>query len=168
MNKAQFVSKIANTIISSDRQKIVLTVGCGGSHAIASHFSAELVGTFMNKERKAYPSISLFSDPTITSAISNDFSFEKIGQRFLDSFAKTALMLVAFTTSGKSQVIVNSLNFASQNDIPTFLITGPNKDQACLEFADYSFLSQFDSVSKIQEDHLALIHSICQIIEVTG
>ncbi len=161
-----FCKKISNDIIKSQGSKIILTIGCGGSHSIASHLTSELVGTFKNKKRKAYPSISLFSDPSISSAISNDFCFEDLSKRYIESFLGLSLMLVAFTTSGSSPVILNALKYAKEKNLKSYLITGPNKKQSALKYTDFYYLSKFSSTSDIQEDHLKIVHKICENIEL--
>tara|TARA_B100000579_G_scaffold379060_1_gene346140 strand:+ start:1008 stop:1526 length:519 start_codon:yes stop_codon:yes gene_type:complete len=160
-----FADQLAQVISKKDDPRLVHTVGCGGSHSIASHFTAELIGTFKDRTRKPYPSIVMFSDPSTTTAISNDFSFETIPERYIQSFARIPSILIAFTTSGNSKVIVNSLLNAQLNSMPTYLITGFRKDALAIKYADFVYHSEFQSVSEIQEDHLSLVHKICTNLE---
>ena len=109
LNPEDFSKELSEVIYNPINPKLVITVGCGGSHSLASHFTAELIGTYIDRKRIPYPSLNMFADQSTTSAISNDFSFEEVPWRFLKSFEKIPSILVAFTTSGKSPVIVNSL-----------------------------------------------------------
>ena len=54
--------------------KIIL-FGNGGSAADAQHIAAEFIGRFQ-KERKSYPAISLTSDSSVITSLSNDYSFD--------------------------------------------------------------------------------------------
>jgi len=62
----------------------VLLCGNGGSAADCQHVAAELVGRF-RKERKGYPAIALTTDSSVLTAWSNDYHFETVFSRQIES-----------------------------------------------------------------------------------
>ena len=64
----------------------IIFMGNGGSAADAQHLNAELVGSF--KKRKAIPSISLTTDTSVITSISNDLNYKFIFSRQIESIAK--------------------------------------------------------------------------------
>ncbi len=58
----------------------VLACGNGGSAADAQHFVAELVGR-LSIERRSFPAISRRSDPSVVTAVGNDYGYEHLFSR---------------------------------------------------------------------------------------
>ena len=58
--------------------KKLLIAGNGGSAADAEHFSAELIGSYLERKRKPLACISLSSNTSTLTAISNDYSYKKV------------------------------------------------------------------------------------------
>jgi D-sedoheptulose 7-phosphate isomerase len=86
----------------------VFWCGNGGSAADCQHLSAELIGRF-KINRKPYRSISLTTDTSAITAISNDFSYEKVFSRQLEGLGTKKDLLFVFSTSGNSKNIINAM-----------------------------------------------------------
>ncbi|MCV5689900.1 SIS domain-containing protein, partial [Escherichia coli] len=65
----------------------ILICGNGGSAADAQHLAAEFVGRY-EAERRALPAIALTTDTSALTAIANDYSFERVFSRQVESLAK--------------------------------------------------------------------------------
>mgnify|MGYP003303759550 CR=1 FL=1 len=65
----------------------ILFCGNGGSAGDAQHMAAEFIGRFM-KERKSFPAIALSADSSIVTALGNDYGFENIFSRQVESLIK--------------------------------------------------------------------------------
>ncbi len=82
------IDVVYNIIINSlENEGKLMFCGNGGSAADSQHLSAELVGRYM-KNRKPLPSIALTTDTSVITAISNDFSFDEIFSRQIESVGK--------------------------------------------------------------------------------
>ena len=92
--------------------KIIL-FGNGGSASDAQHIAAELVVKY-KKKRKSIPAISLSTDTSALTAIGNDFSFNEIFSRQLESIGKPGDIAIGITTSGKSKNVINALKLAKK------------------------------------------------------
>ena len=80
------IDEVAKAIINAYQNgKKVLWCGNGGSAADAQHLACELVSKFL-MNRTALKSIALTTNTSIMTAISNDFTFDKIFERQVCGF----------------------------------------------------------------------------------
>src|SRR6195256_3937023 len=84
--------------------KLVL-FGNGGSAADALHLSAELV-VRLRAERPGLPALALTTNPSVLTAAGNDYGFERIFSRQIESLVASKDILVALSTSGNSPNIL--------------------------------------------------------------
>ncbi|MBK1695465.1 sugar isomerase [Chromatium weissei] len=137
--------------------------GNGGSAGEATHLSGELIGPFLNKTRRPLPAIALGFDPSASTAIANDFTFDAIFARQLTALARSGDVLWALSTSGRSANIVNALNAANERSLLTVLLTGAAHSE--LPTADIILAVPSRDTPRIQELHLVLGHFMCEMIE---
>jgi D-sedoheptulose 7-phosphate isomerase len=138
--------------------------GNGGSASEISHLAVELIGRFKNN-RNPLPSISLNSDSTAITCIANDFGYDQIYSRQLDGLAKPGDLLVALSTSGKSENIVNVLKMARSKGVTSISLLGKGGGTA-LDISDHFILVKSDETARIQEIHLLIGHTFCEFAEL--
>lgn len=158
------IEKAIDILISTlkDGNKI-LVAGNGGSAADSQHFVGELVGRFL-MERRALPAVALSTNTSILTSIGNDYSFDKIFSRQIEAIGKKGDALIAISTSGNAPNLVNAVNTAKELSIKTVGLLG--KDGGKLgKLVDIPIIVPLTSTPRIQEIHIIIIHSICQIIE---
>lgn len=154
------VSIILNTV---KNKKTIFIAGNGGSAAQAIHFSAELVGRF-EKDRPGIHSICLNQNISNLTAISNDYCFEDIFSRQLETFAKLGDCLILLSTSGNSPNIINAAKISKTLNIPIISLTGKNGGKL-ISISDVNININGNRVSHIQEVHLLILHMFCVYIE---
>ena len=93
----------------------------------AQHLTAELVGQYLNHRRKPISAISLTTNTSTITSISNDKNYNFIFSRQVKAIGKNTDILFAISTSGRSKNVINSLKTAKENGIKTILLTGQNK-----------------------------------------
>ncbi len=64
----------------------LLLLGNGGSASDAQHIAAELVGRYL-KERKGLPAIALSADPSVLTALGNDYGYSEVFRRQVEALA---------------------------------------------------------------------------------
>lgn len=161
-NKKNVVEKIALEIASCIKSgNKILICGNGGSAADSQHLAAELVGRFI-KERKAYPAISLTTDTSILTSLSNDYSFDKVFERQVEAIGEKGDILIGFSTSGNSKNVISAFELAKKKGIKTIGILGKRGKIAklCDIFFDID-----GTTPRVQEIHSILIHIICEMVE---
>ncbi len=159
----KLIEQISNTIASAfDSGNKVLICGNGGSTTDAMHFAEELTGRF-RKERRALPAISL-TDPSHITCVANDYGFEEIFARGVEAYGKKGDVLIAISTSGNSQNIINVVKRAAEKKMITFGLLG--KDGGKLnEKCDLQLIAPGKTTDRIQEIHIAVLHIIIETIE---
>ncbi len=158
------VEKAGDILVESIKNgnKVILA-GNGGSAADAQHFAGELVGRFII-ERDGLPAISLCTDPTIVTSISNDYGYEELFSKELIALGRTGDVFVAISTSGNSLNCIKALKTASERGIKTIGFLGGNGG-TMKSLCDVPLIVPVNSTPRIQEIHTFTVHLLCQIIE---
>lgn len=160
----QQIESLAKMIISKNEEgKKILICGNGGSAADSQHFATELVVRF-EKNRIPIRAIALTTDTSIITACSNDYSFDYIFSRQIESLGNPGDILISFSTSGNSKNVINAINKAKELKIYTFSFIGKNGGQI-KNISDQFILVPFDETYLIQEIHTILYHTICSYID---
>jgi len=160
-NKIQdAVLEIYNSLI--DGNKIYL-FGNGGSAADAQHIAAELIGRY-KIERKSIPAVSLTTDTSILSSLSNDYSFETIFSRQCESLVDKNDIVIAISTSGNSKNVINGIITAKKKGAKIIGLLGNNGGEM-KNLIDIPIIVNSSSTDKIQEVHRIIYHIICDLIE---
>jgi len=158
--------KIAEVIVAALRAgKKLLIIGNGGSAADAQHIAAEIVGRY-KQERPAYAAMALTTDTSALTAISNDYGFEQVFARQVEGLGQRGDVLLALSTSGRSQNILAALRVARERGLVTIGFTGL-KGEALGASCDHLLVAPSDDTPVIQQIHLAIAHGICDEIEQT-
>ena len=158
------ISLCANKMHKSLKSgKTIIWCGNGGSAADSQHLSAELVGRFLNN-RKALKSLALTTDTSALTAISNDFSFEKIFERQLEALGNSGDVLILISTSGNSLNLINAAKLAKKRKIFVIGLLGKNGGKL-KKYCNEHILIRSKSVPRIQEMHILVGHILCLLIE---
>jgi D-sedoheptulose 7-phosphate isomerase len=151
---------IAAALLSGHK---LLACGNGGSAADASHLTTEFVARF-DRERRAYPAISLAAHGGDLTAIGNDYSFADLFARQVQAYGRPDDVLAVFTTSGKSENIFRALGAAKDLRVKTIAFLGRDGGK-CAGLADVELLVGSRITARIQEGHKFLLHTICELVE---
>ena len=129
----------------------------------AMHFAEELTGKF-REERKPLPAISI-SDPSHITCVGNDYGFQFVFSKYLEGIGKSGDVLLAISTSGNSENIINAANYAKANNIKVVSLTG--KDGGKLsDLSDIEIrVPHFGYSDRIQEIHIKAIHILILLTE---
>lgn len=142
----------------------VISCGNGGSHCDAVHFSEELTSLY-RKKRSGYPAISI-SDSSYISAVGNDFGYEEVFARFIQSLGCSGDVLLAISTSGNSLNIIKAIQESKKKNMKIIVLTGNNGGKI-KELSDIEICIPYYGYSdRIQEMHIKIIHILILIIEI--
>ena len=141
----------------------VFFCGNGGSSADCHHFAGELLGRY-SKNRQSLPAINLSSDAATITCIANDYGFDNIFDRQLESLGNEGDVLIAFTTSGKSQNVINALRAAQVKKMKTISFCGDFIDNV-RECSDLLISLESNKTARIQEAYYFILHFVCEIID---
>ena len=141
----------------------ILTCGNGGSAADAMHLAEELVGRFKNN-RRSLPSISLNSDTTLLTCIGNDFGFDQVFSRQIESLANQNDLLICFSTSGNSPNILRALEAAKVSRVKSVALLGKGGGKA-KGLANLEIIVASNDGGRVQEAHTLILHALLEVIE---
>jgi D-sedoheptulose 7-phosphate isomerase len=154
--------KISKSILSSGK---LLLCGNGGSAADAQHLAAELLVRLRpNINRAPISAIALSLDISTITACGNDYSFDDIFERNLRAIGRPGDCLLAISTSGNSNNIINAMKAAPDLDIHVFGFLGKGGGQ-CLTLCENAFLVPSDDTAAIQESHITAGHALMEAVE---
>jgi D-sedoheptulose 7-phosphate isomerase len=156
----QAIDAIARAFRSGHR---VLVFGNGGSAADAQHVAAEFVGRFQ-RERRALAAVALTTDPSILTAIGNDYAYDRVFARQIEALGESGDIAFGITTSGSSANVIEAFRIAKARGLTTVALTGRDGGEAG-RMADIHVNVPDDSTARAQEVHRTLLHAICEIVE---
>jgi len=141
----------------------ILVFGNGGSAAQAQHFAAEMVNKFL-KIRLPLKAISLTTDTSALTSISNDSSFEYVFSRQIEALGEKGDVAFAISTSGNSPNVIKAIEAAKGKELLTVGFTGREGGKLA-QLVDYLLDVPSESTPRIQEAHLLLLHLLAQELE---
>ena len=158
--------EVGDLIVSSILQGgKVLLCGNGGSAADAQHLTAEfLVRLTSDVNREGIPAICLLQDSSTFTATINDFDTSNLFKRNLQTLSKPEDILLAISTSGNSENIIQVLKAAKEINIKTVGFLG-SKGGESLKHCDLSFVVPSDKTARIQEVHITAGHAVIEYVE---
>lgn len=158
------VEQIARELISCYKHDgKVLWCGNGGSAADAQHLAAELTGRYYY-DRPPLFSEALHVNTSYVTAVANDYSYDEIYSRLTKAMGRKGDILIGLSTSGNSTNVVNALKVANEIGMITVGFTGEGggKMKDCCK---YLVAIPSKDTPRIQECHMLLGHSICELVE---
>ena len=146
-------------------KKKIFICGNGGSASDAEHLSTEfLVRLRPNVNRRAFPIINLGNNLSFLTACSNDYNFEMVFQRSLESLVAKGDILWVLSTSGNSKNIIKVLKYAKSKKIKTVSFLGKNGGLA-KKYSDINLVIPSNNTARIQEIHKFIGHFILEHTE---
>ncbi len=158
------VAQAAETIVDCfENGGTVFFCGNGGSAADAQHLAAEFSGRYLI-DRPGLPAIALTTNSSALTAIGNDYGYDDVFARQLESLGAPGDVLVAITTSGKSPSIRTAVGAADALGMTVIGMTG-EKGADFAALCDIALVSPSASTPNIQEAHIAMGHAFCLLVE---
>lgn len=162
-NKDKIVAAVKIVTKSFKKNHKVVFFGNGGSAADSQHIAAEFIGRFQ-KERKALPAIALTTDTSILTALGNDYGFDIIFARQIEGLAQKGDVAFGISTSGNSKNVIEGIKKAKRMGLTTISLTGGLGGKLA-KLTDVSIVVPSKKTARIQESHLCIAHTICELVE---
>ena len=137
--------------------------GNGGSAADAQHLAAELV-VRLHADRPGLPALALTANTSVLTAAGNDFGFEQIFSRQIESLVESGDILVAISTSGTSPNVVRGIEAGARRGAFRVALTGETGG-ALADKVDLLLNVPSRDGQRIQESHITIGHIACSLIE---
>ena len=141
----------------------VFWFGNGGSATQALHFATELVGRF-ERERPGIRSYALVADTSLITAVANDYSFDVIFARQIESLCRPGDVAIGLSTSGNSANVLQGVDAAASMGALTVGFTGGEGGKLARS-VDIPIVVPHPRTCRVQEAHLFLGHTLCELVE---
>ncbi len=141
----------------------VFSCGNGGSMCDAMHFAEELTGRY-RKNRRGYAAVAI-SDPSHLTCVANDFGYDYVFSRYLESHGSAGDCLLAISTSGKSPNVLKAVESARSLEIKVIVLTGKSgsemesRSDVCICTPGGAF------ADRVQELHIKVLHILIEMVE---
>lgn len=144
----------------------IMSCGNGGSACDALHFSSEMLNRFKH-ERPSLPAIALTADVATLTSIANDYSYNEVFAKQIRALGQPQDILLALSTSGNSQNVLNAIKAAHDRQMIVVALTGGEggKIPSLLRDNDIEVRVPSTDTARIQETHLLIIHCICDAVD---
>lgn len=157
---AQFAEKSAAALRGGGK---LVFFGNGGSAADALHLAAELV-VRLRTERPGLAALALTANPSVLTAAGNDYGFERIFSRQIESLLASNDILVALSTSGNSPNVIRGVEAGRIRGAYLVAFTGETGGQLASK-VDLLLNVPSQDAQRIQECHITIGHIACSLIE---
>jgi D-sedoheptulose 7-phosphate isomerase len=157
---AQFAEKSAAALRAGGK---IVFFGNGGSAADALHLAAELTVRLRN-DRQGLAALALTTNPSVLTAAGNDYGFERIFSRQIESLVAPQDVLVALSTSGDSANIVLGVEAGRARGAYLVAFTGETGGKLAGKI-DLLLNVPSRDAQRIQECHITIGHIACALIE---
>ena len=137
--------------------------GNGGSAADAQHLAAEFSGRYL-VDRPGLPAVALTTNSSAVTAIGNDYGYDEVFSRQLEGMGAPGDVLVAITTSGRSESVRRAVREAHKLKMTVIGMTGA-KGSEFAAMCDVALITPSATTPNIQEGHIAMGHAFCLVVE---
>ncbi len=138
-------------------QKKLIFIGNGGSAAIASHQALDFFNNLKIRTQT-------FNDPSLLTCLANDFGYEEVFAKPISMFAERGDILVAISSSGKSENILRAVEVAIQKECWIITMSGFGKYNPLKEMGDVNFYVPSESYIIVEASHSLYLDFILEML----
>ncbi len=135
----------------------LLFIGNGGSSSIASHMAIDF---WKNGGVRALA----FNDGVLLTCLSNDYGYEHVFEKSIEMFAEEKDILIAISSSGKSENILRGVTAASKKGLKIMTLSGFDKDNPLRRLGDINFYVPSVNYGHVEIMHLSICHCFVDTI----
>jgi D-sedoheptulose 7-phosphate isomerase len=139
----------------------LIFIGNGASASIASHMAADF---WKNGKIRAIA----FNDAALLTCVANDFGYNQVFEKSIEMFADPGDILVAISSSGKSENIIRGARMARSKGCSVITLSGFSKRNPLNSLGDINFYVPFSSYGQVEVVHHSICHCILDTIVSTG
>lgn len=163
------LSRVRNSLLlCAERGFQVLTIGNGGSAAIADHWSCDHTKG-VRGDTRLFPNVrSLAQNVSMVTAIANDISYDEIFSQQINYCQEDYALVLAVSSSGNSPNIVKGLQAARDRGYGTIAFVGFDGGKVVKDnMADYILHVKSNNYGVVEDCHQILMHIVAQNLRTT-
>jgi len=152
---AEIVGQLVMT--QTENGKKIIFIGNGASASISSHMATDY---WKNGGMRAMA----FNDASLLTCLSNDCGYENVFGKSVEMFADEGDILVAISSSGKSENILNGVRAARKMGAHVVTLSGFKSDNPLRSMGDFNFFVPDEEYGPVEIIHLSITHCILDAI----
>ena len=158
LNFFDAIEKVCDLIIlETTAGHKLMFIGNGASAAISSHMSTDF---WKNGGMRAIA----FNDSSLLTCLGNDYGYEYIFEKSVEMFADEGDILVAISSSGKSENILRGAHSAKSKGCSVVTLSGFESDNPLFSLGDFNFYVPDKSYGPVEIIHQSICHCILDAI----
>jgi D-sedoheptulose 7-phosphate isomerase len=178
--KAEEILQLRRTVLTADGARLaecaramagrfaaggrLLAFGNGGSATDAQQLATMFLAP--GGEATPLPALSLASDASVLTALSNDIGVDVVFARQIAAFGAARDIAIGLSTSGNSENLLRAFDEASRRGLLTIGIAGYSGGKmAELDSIDYLFVAPSASVHRIQEAQTTMYDALWELCQ---
>jgi D-sedoheptulose 7-phosphate isomerase len=169
--KLRFIRQNADVLVQVVRMIVaafksgnkVLLFGNGGSAADAQHMAGEFINRFLI-ERPPLPAISLTTDTSVLTSISNDYGYADSFSKQVKALGKEGDVAIGISTSGAAANVIKAVKVAREMGLKTVGLSGRDGGELA-KSVDVAIVVDSPVTPRIQEVHITIGHVICEMVD---
>jgi D-sedoheptulose 7-phosphate isomerase len=134
----------------------IIFIGNGGSAGIASHLAIDF-------SKNGGMRATAFNDGAALTCIGNDLGYENVFAKQIEWHARPGDLVIAISSSGRSQNILNGVKAARSHDCPIVTFSGFGDDNHLRRMGDVNVYVRSREYGFVEVAHLALCHAILDL-----
>ncbi|MEG0962703.1 MAG: SIS domain-containing protein [Lachnospiraceae bacterium] len=155
----EMISSLVSLFLQVKQEKRqIFFVGNGGSAGIASHMTADFM---KNGEIGTY---SLY-DSSMLTCMGNDYGYEFIFSKQLEHIGKPRDLLVAISSSGNSQNMVNAIGTAREKKMRVLTLSGFRADNKIKAMGDFNLYVPVEHYGMVESIHTLILQQVVDEIK---
>lgn len=159
-NETEKVEKIVSELIRAYyERKQVITMGNGGSAAIASHMASDFSKAWLGDGLMRMRSFSLVDNISLMTAWMNDAGYDQMFVGPLKTMLNEGDVVIGISSSGNSKNILNAIEYANKKKAFTVGLTGFDGGKL-KNLAKISIVVPSNTFKRIEDAHSIIGHVI--------
>ena len=139
-----------------NNHKRIIILGNGGSNSVASHISQD----YMKFHKKK---VSILSDPSMITMLTNDFGYEFAYQKFLEYYVEDDTLVVIISSGGESPNMLKCVDWCEDKKVPYGVLTGFKSDNTIRGEASnalWNYHIESESYGVVECVHQIFLHGV--------
>ena len=105
-----------------------------------------------------------FNDSALLTCVSNDYGYEHVFEKPVEMFADTGDLLIAISSSGKSQNILRAVGAARLKNAKMITLSGFDEDNPLRSMGDLNFYVPSPSYGPVEVVHHSICHCLLDVV----
>ena len=146
--------QIADSVaLIKSKAKRIFFIGNGGSNSICSHMMEDFA------KIARFPTFS-FSDASLITCFANDYGYEKAIEEWMKIHFQKTDLLVAISSSGESNNILNAATYAKNSGGAVITLSGFKENNRLSRVGDINFYLPISNYGIVECYHQVILHIV--------